>query len=55
MIEIAYRKGCVFKRFRDHNDFLDKIKGIGISKLTLSFKMNLVKLLDRFPKLKKFT
>lgn len=52
---LAYRQGCVFKRFKDCNDFLDMVKELGISRSTIDFKMNLIKLLDKFLRLRKWS
>ena len=53
ILGVPYTQGCVFNRFKNSNKFLDIIKKSGISILTINFKMNLTKILDRFPKLKK--
>ena len=56
ILSVGYRKGgCVFKRFKHSKRFLDRVKQLGISISTISFKMNLIKLLDKFPSSKKFS
>ena len=50
-IKIAlYRQGCVFQRQRW---FFREGERLGISKSTVMFKINLVKFLNKFPKLQK--
>ena len=50
-IKIAlYRQGCVFQRQRW---FFREGERLGISKSTVTFKINLVKFLNKFPKLQK--
>ena len=52
ILSLAYRQGCIFKRLKDCHDFWDMGVELGISKSTVNFKINLIKLLDKFPKLK---
>lgn len=52
-ISTVYRQGCIFNRFKDSNKFLKIMKKSGISISTIHFKMNLMKILHKFPKLKK--
>ena len=40
---IAYRKGYVFIRFRETDTFVNMKKELGISKLTIIFKINIAK------------
>ena len=49
---LIYRPGCKFKRFRDSNEFLNLLRNLGITRLIIYFKMNLIKLLHKFPGLK---
>ena len=49
----AYRKAYVLKLFKECNEFLDMVKKSGISILTMSFKINLYNILDKFPRLRK--
>lgn len=52
-MRLAYSQRCVFKKFKDINDFLDMAKELGISRSTINFKINLTKLLDEYSRLKK--
>ena len=52
---LAFGQGCVFKRFKNCNGFLDVGKEFGVSRSTMNFKMNLMKLLEQFPRLKIFS
>ena len=52
VICVVYGQGLIFKRFKEKNKFIKMIKDFGISKLTMIFKINTVKLLDKYAKLK---
>ena len=43
------------KQLKDCNDLLDMVKELGMSRSTINFEINLIKLLDKFPRLKKFS
>ena len=47
------RKGKFLKRIKDSERFPDMLKELGVSRSTVSFKSNLLKLLEKYPKLKK--
>ena len=53
MLSVACRQGCVFKEFKESNEFLDTRKKSRISISTINFKANLTNILVEFPKLKK--
>ena len=52
MLNIAYIQGIIFKKFKESDKVVERIKEIGVSKSTINFKMKLVKILDKYPKLK---
>ena len=47
------RKKKFLKRIKDSERFADMLKELGVSRSTVSFKSNLLKLLEKYPKLKK--
>ena len=53
ILNVAYRQGLQFKRFKQPNKFVEMLQEIDISKLTVYFKVKLVKILEKYPKLKK--
>ena len=53
IISVAYHQGKVFSRFREKEKFVRLIADFGMHKGTIIFKINVFKLLDKYPKLKK--
>ena len=52
-ISIAYHQGKVFKKFKDKKKFVKLVSRLGIHKNTIIFKINVIKLCERHPKLLK--
>ena len=52
IISIAYYQGKVFSWFREKEKFVKLVADFGVHKGTVIFKMNVFKLLDKYPKLK---
>ena len=52
IISIAYYQGKVFSRFREKEKFVKLVADFGVHKGTIIVKMNVFKLLDKYPKLK---
>ena len=48
----AYQQGKVFKKFKENAKFIDVVKQFGVSKSTIIFKINILKLIDKHPKIK---
>ena len=53
IISIAYLQGKVFKRFQDKDKFTKLVNEFKVHKRTIIFKINIVKLIDNRPKLRK--
>ena len=53
ILNVAYRQGTMFKKFKDSNRFLEMLKKIEFSKSIIYFKLKVANILDRYPKLKK--
>ena len=51
IIRIAYQQGKVFKRFKEKEKFIQMAKKISVSKSTIIFKINVLKLFDKYPRL----
>ena len=52
-ISVAYHQGKVFSRFQEKEKFVRLVADFGVHKSNLIFKINLFKLLDKYPKLMK--
>ena len=52
IISIAYLQGKVFKRFQDKDKFTKLVSEFKVHKRTIIFKINIVKLIDKHPKLR---
>ena len=53
IISVAYHQGMVFSRFREKRKFVRLVVDFGVHKGTIIFKINVFKLLDKYPKLKR--
>ena len=51
IIRFAYEQGKIFKKFKENAKFKDLVKQFGINKSTIIFKINIVKLADKYPKM----
>ena len=53
IISVAYHQGKVFSRFQEKERFLRLVADFGVHKGTIIFKINVFRLLDKCPGLKK--
>ena len=53
IINVAYHQGQVFKRFKEKKKFAKLVSDLGIHKTTISFKINIFKLYEKYQKLLK--
>ena len=51
IIFFAYQQGKVFRKFKENRKFNSLIKQFKITKSTIIFKINIVKLVDKYPKM----
>ena len=49
----AYQQGKVFQKFKTNNNFVSAVTEFGISKTTINFKIDIVKFIENYPKMKK--
>ena len=49
----AYQQGKVFQKFKSNNKFVSTVTEFGISKTTINFKIDIVKFIENYPKMKK--
>ena len=49
----AYQQGKVFQKFKSNNKFVSAVTKFGISKTTINFKIDIVKFIENYPKMKK--
>ena len=52
IIWLAQQQGKVFEKFKENAKFIKMLKQFGISKFTIIFKMNMVQLINKQPKIK---
>ena len=50
---IAYHQGKVFRRFKTKKKFIKLVKEFNVQKTTIVLKINILKLIDKHPKLMK--
>ena len=48
---MAYQQGKVFKRFKEKEKFIQMINNLNVNKSSINFKMNMLKLIDKYPRL----
>ena len=53
IISVTYHQGEVYSRFREKKKFVRLVTDFGVHKGTIIFKINLFRLLDKYPGLKK--
>ena len=53
IIGFAYEQGKIFKKFKEDTKFKNLIEQFGISKSAIIFKINIVKLVDKYKKMVK--
>lgn len=52
-LKIAFRKGRILKHFKESKGFVEIIKKLRVSRSTVYFKINLLKILEKYLKLTK--
>ena len=53
ILNVAFRQGTMLKRFKVSDIFGKMITELGVSRPTVYFKINLLNILEKYPKLKK--
>ena len=53
ILNLVYKHGLLFKKFKESDRFKEMLEDIGISKSTIYFKVKLLKVLEKYTKLKK--
>ena len=51
IINVAFHQGQIFKRFKEKKKFAKLVSELGIHKTTIIFKINVIKLCKKYPKL----
>ena len=49
----AYQQGKMFQKFKSNNKFVSAVTEFGFSKTTINFKIDIVKFIENYPKMKK--
>lgn len=52
-LKVAFRKGRILKHFKESEGFVEIIKKLCVSRSTVYFKINLLKILEKYLKLTK--
>ena len=53
ILTLAYQQGKVSQKFKSNNKFVSAVTEFGISKTTINFKIDIVKFIENYPKMKK--
>ena len=53
ILRLAYQQGKVFQKFKSNNKFVSAMTEFGISEATINFKIDIVKFIENYPKMKK--
>ena len=53
ILVLTYQQGKVFQKFKSNNKFISAVTEFGISKTTINFKIDIVKFIENYPKMKK--
>ena len=51
ILMIGYQQSKIFRRFKTDNKFISAVSAFKISKTTLNFKKDIVKFIDKYPKM----
>ena len=54
ILNLAYKQGLLFIKFKECDKFKEMLKEIRVSKSTIYFKVKLTKLLEKYPKFSKY-
>ena len=55
IVWLAYQQGKVFEKFKESTKFIEMIKQFRVGRSTIIFKINIVKLINKHPKIKNFS
>ena len=53
ILVLAYQQGKVFQKFKSNDKFVSAVTEFSISKTTINFKIDIVKFIENYPKIKK--
>ena len=48
---VAYQQGKIFKKFKTNNNFTSAVSAFKVSKITINFKIDIVKFIEMYPKM----
>ena len=52
IIWLAYQQGNVFEKFKENAKFIKMVRQLSYGKSTITFKINIVRLINKHPKVK---
>ena len=50
---LVYKQGKLFQKFKSNKKFVSAVTEFGISKTTINFKIDIIKFIENYPKMKK--
>ena len=50
---LAYHQGLIFKKFKENSKFTGAVTNLKIGKVTINFKIGIIKFIDDYPKMQK--
>ena len=53
ILTLAYHQGIIFKKYKENSKFTSAIAKFNISKATINFKIDIIKFIDDYPKMRK--
>ena len=54
ILMLAYHQGIIFKKYKENNKFTSSVAKFKIHKMTINFKIGIIKFIDDYPKMRKF-
>ena len=52
ILTLAYHQGIIFRKFKMSNRFTSAVSEFKISKTTISFRIDIIKCIDKYPKMR---
>ena len=53
ILVLAYHQGIIFKKFKENNKFTSAVANLKISKASIDFKIDIIKFINDYPKMRK--
>ena len=53
ILTLAYYQGIIFKKYKENTKFMSAVIDFNIRKVTVNFKIGIIKFIDEYPKMRK--